>query len=523
MGKLNLDKIIASLRGASLQRKPETGKARLEAWAVEQLPVILPPGVTQVSYVTALEQLAIFISQHRKSFHDKDELVDLLGRVKQLQSDDPTTQAIARRLERSLMSVEVVRQIANTETNRDLINDCLRGEKWDPGFLSEASELRQSLLEDTGGAKLNESELQAISAMLDDPKLGELGPRTFEDRVLATILASRLGQDTDLVDTQLSLLETTRKRGGNRFKILANRLDQWDLQSEGEEARSYIDDSFVKVQQKLPKLLGQGTLEKEVAEWEKEYVNAGEKLAKRVNQTLAERAEAWKVKYAKAQTIQATQSEQPIWGGMCLASSSKVAAYLLQHPAADDETLAQHLKKETIEQLKALGVPNTLWPKNEHSFFALQERLAQVRYLVDAERNDEVMFRQFGLDAQKAIQLTTQTGLAPPFGKRTISPKENTDTIAKNIFQTHQKRDIQGRAIYILIIGTGSAVGHAIEIDLNDNQSRYCFWDPNFGRYTFQSTQAFAEALSDLLLSQYTAFQAYLTPVLLQRSNESND
>ena len=271
MEELRPDEIIASLRKVSLRHEPEKGKGTLETWVVEQLPMILSPDVAEPDYVGALEQLAIFISKNRETFHEAKGLIELRGRIEQLKIDDPTTAAVVKGLSRALNGVPAVqtvdyskqlqglqaelktsplqawsmvkydfrtapaavRQAAHAQVNRALVQDALKEKEWAPGFFSEASKLRQRLLEETGGKKLGKGELGRLRAVLNNPELGEVGPHTCEDRVLAAIIASRLGQETDLVDEQLSLLDNALRNSRDRFKRLANRLEQWGLEPEG--------------------------------------------------------------------------------------------------------------------------------------------------------------------------------------------------------------------------------------------------------------------------------------------------
>ncbi len=545
MEELNPDQVISSLKHVSLQPEPDNGKVMLLVWVVGNLPMVLPPGVQAPDYVGALEQLAIYIQRNTKDFDKAGDLAELRARVKELKGT-AGVEVLGRALEgvpvlkthdyeeqvRALRKLESpmegiwlkaskvlrgapkeLKKEARTLFNRRILRKVLASKEWGRQYLSsEVSEVREELLRETGEPTLGNKELTALGALEKDNEALSLGPFTFEERMVTVIIAARLDLDGDEVSQQLAALdEFVDKLERQVDKRVAFRK-LWGL----DDAARIMQDDFDTLVESLPKLLPDLLRKEELAdsivEWTKAF-DQTDGAQVRIDKRRGE----WRERWIEHRTIEATQAGQPIWGGLCLSSSSKVAAYLLQHPDSGDKELATYLKTETIEQLKALDVPEVLWPRGKRAFFALQERLVHVRYSVDFKSRRNAVFEQFGLKPEERVELGDRSLLAREVGVRVRPAEENGKTIAGGVWKTHEERGVEGRAVYTLSFKVALGVGHAIEIDLDSERDIYSFWDPNFGRYTFGSVEEFQDALAGLLFVIYPATEADLVPHLGER------
>lgn len=541
MEELNPDQVISSLKHVSLRPEPDNGKEPLSEWVVGHLPMVLSPGVKVPNYVGALEQLSIYIQHNAEAFDKAGDLAELRTRIKELEGT-----AAVEQLGRALARVPVLKSLdyqeqlsmlgkserlteglwigatrklrgarkeiwneARTIFNQRILERVLKSDKWEMQFLgSEVTKVREKLLRETGTNKLGEKETEALRALEKDDKALGLGPFAFEERMVAAIIAARLDLDGDETSRQLAALdELVEKLEKQKDKRVAFRK-LWGLDKEAEKVKS----DFKKFVKSLPKLLPNLLRKKELTDSLVKWSKAFEKTD-RAHVRVEERKGEWRKQWLENRTIEATQAGQPIWGGLCLASSSKVARYLLQYLKATDGELAHYLKTETIEQLKALDVPEVLWPQGKRAFFALQERMVHVRYTVDPKSKRDAVFQRFGLKPEKRVELGDRSWLARDLRTRVRPAAENGETIAHGVWKAHEERGVEGRAVYTLHFNVALGVGHAIEIDLDSEQDVYSFWDPNFGRYTFDSAEDFRTALAGLLFVIYPATEADLVPL----------
>ncbi len=545
MEELNPDQVISSLKHVSLQPEPDNEKEALLVWVVGNLPMVLPPEVRGPDYAGAIEQLAIYIQRNAKDFDKAGNLAELRARVKELKrtagvemlgralegvpvlkAHDYEEQVRAlRKLESPMEGIWLkaskvlrgapkdLKKEACTLFNRQILLKVLASKKWmRQYFSSEVSEVREELLRETGEPKLGDKELTALGALEKDNEALSLGPFTFEERMVTVIIAARLDLDGDEVSQQLAALdEFVDKLERQVDKRVAFRK-LWGLDDEARIMQDDFDTLVESLPKQLPDLLRKEELADSIVEWTKAF-DQTDGAQVRIDKRRGE----WRERWNGYRTIKATQAGQPIWGGLCLSSSSKVAAYLLQHPDCGDKELATYLKREVVEQLKALDVAEVLRPMGKRAFFALQERLVHVRYSVDFKSTRNAVFEQFGLKPEMRVELGDRSPLAREVGVRARPAEENGKTIAGGVWKTHEERGVKGRAVYTLSFKVALGVGHAIEIDLDSERDIYSFWDPNFGRYTFGSVEEFQDALAGLLFVIYPATEANLVPHLGER------